>query len=59
VPSLGNTYIQMPKSIVDANKLCASDSVVEGESTDAGGFPTLGMKCVDINALLVSARANP
>jgi prepilin-type N-terminal cleavage/methylation domain-containing protein len=56
VPSLGNTYIQMPKSIVDANKLCANDSVVEGESPNAGGFPTVGMKCVDINALLVSLR---
>ncbi|MBS1709681.1 MAG: prepilin-type N-terminal cleavage/methylation domain-containing protein [Armatimonadetes bacterium] len=56
VPAFGGMYIQMPKSIVDANKLCADDSVTEGESSDSGGFPTFGLKCVDINALLIANR---
>ncbi len=56
VPALGNSYIQMPKSIVDANRYCANATVTEGESADAGGFPTVGMKCVDINALLIASR---
>jgi|LauGreDrversion4_2_1035121.scaffolds.fasta_scaffold349942_1 prepilin-type N-terminal cleavage/methylation domain-containing protein len=56
VPALGGAYIQMPKSITDANRYCANSAVVEGESSDAGGFPTYGMRCVDINALLISLR---
>lgn len=56
VPAFGNTYMQMPKNLVDANRYCANSTVTEGESSDAGGFPTFGMKCVDINALLFSLR---
>ncbi|MFZ4506920.1 MAG: prepilin-type N-terminal cleavage/methylation domain-containing protein [Fimbriimonas sp.] len=50
------SYIQMPKSLVNANYHCANDTVVEGESPDAGGFPTVGMRCVDINAYLMAIR---
>ena len=53
------TYIQMPKSLVDANKLCANDTVIEGDASDAGGSPFYGMKCVDINAYIVANRVNP
>jgi hypothetical protein len=50
------TYIQMPKSLVDANRLCASNGVTEGEAADAGGSPFVGMKCVDINAYVIAIR---
>ena len=56
VPALGGAYIQMPKGITDANRYCANSTVTEGESSDASGFPTFGMRCVDINALLISLR---
>ncbi len=52
LPAFGGAYIQMPKSVVDANRYCADDTIVEGDS----GFPTTGMRCVDINALLITLR---
>jgi len=51
------TYIQMPKSLVNANYHCADDQITERPSIDApGSSPFEGMKCVDINAYLVANR---
>jgi prepilin-type N-terminal cleavage/methylation domain-containing protein len=50
------TYIQMPKALVDANRLCANDTVTEGEAADASGSPFVGTKCVDINAFVIANR---
>jgi len=50
------TYIQMPKSLVDANQLCANDTVVEQQPADGGASPFDGMRCVDINAYIVANR---
>ncbi len=54
--TIQGTYIQMPKSIVNANYHCADDSVTEGHPSDSSGSPFDGMKCVDINAYLVLNR---
>ena len=54
--TIAGTYIQMPKSLVDANHHCSSDTITEQHPSDAGGSPFDGMKCVDINAYIVANR---
>ncbi|AIE86242.1 hypothetical protein OP10G_2874 [Fimbriimonas ginsengisoli Gsoil 348] len=53
--NLMGTYIQMPKSLTDANMLCRSLDAVETVPTGAGS-PFTGMKCGDINAYIVANR---
>jgi prepilin-type N-terminal cleavage/methylation domain-containing protein len=52
------TYIQMPKSIKDANMLCRSVDAVETLPSDLTG-PFQGMKCGDINAYIIANRTAP
>jgi len=55
--SIQGTYIQMPKSLVNANYHCADDTVTELQPSDSvGSSPFEGMKCVDINAYIVANR---
>ena len=54
--TIQGTYIQMPKSLYNANMHCADDTVVEKQPTDGGASPFDGMKCVDINAYIVANR---
>jgi len=50
------TYIQMPKSLTDANGNCWDIDAIQTQPTDGGTQPFDGMKCGDINAYLVANR---
>lgn len=53
--TIQGTYIQMPKSLTDANMMCRSLDAVETMPSDLTS-PFQGMKCGDINAYLVANR---
>lgn len=50
------TYMQMPKSTVDANKYCENTTIVEQPSEDGSTSPFTGMTCNAINSYLTLNR---
>ena len=54
--TIQGTYIQMPKSLKDANKNCRSLDAVQTQPPDGGTQAFDGMTCGDINTYLVANR---
>jgi prepilin-type N-terminal cleavage/methylation domain-containing protein len=49
------TYIQMPKSLKDANYLCRDETATDNDAQS----PFLGLQCGDINAYVIANRVAP